>query len=65
MLQVKNVKDHFLATSDFGKVLQDDINVYIAPHRFKNASFKQKLNPVTKNIFRRRNSLVLVFKDIF
>ena len=32
--------------------------------RLNNASFRQKLDPISKNILRRQNPLELVFKDI-
>ena len=60
----KDVKKYLLATSDFGKGMQDDINMYVNRDRLNNASFRQKLNPIAKNIFKRQNPLELVFKDI-
>ena len=53
-----------MATSDFAKGMQDDINLYVTCDRLNNASFRQKLDPIAKNIFRRQNPLELVFKDI-
>ena len=44
--------------------MQDDISMYITKDRLNNASFRQKLDPIAKNIFRRQNSSELVFKDI-
>ena len=44
--------------------MQDEINMYATRDRLNNASFRQKLDPVAKNIFRRQNALELVFKDI-
>ena len=32
--------------------------------RIDNASFRQKLDPISKNFIRRQNSLELVFEDI-
>ena len=32
--------------------------------RINNDSFRQKLNPISKNILRRQNPLELVFEDI-
>ena len=32
--------------------------------RINNGSFRQKLNPISKNILRRQNPLELVFEDI-
>ena len=44
--------------------MQDDINLYITGDRLNNASFRQKLNPISKNIFRSQNPVELVFEDI-
>ena len=44
--------------------MQDDINMYVTRDRLNNGSFRQKLDPIAKNIFRRQNPLELVFKDI-
>ena len=44
--------------------MQDDINLYVTWDRLNNASFRQKLDPIAKNIFHRQNPLELVFKDI-
>ena len=44
--------------------MQTDINHYVTKDRVNNASFKQNLDPVNKNIFRRQNPLELVFEDI-
>ena len=53
-----------LATSDFAKGMQTDINHYVTKDRLNNASFRQKLDPISKNILRRQNPLELVFEDI-
>ena len=44
--------------------MQDDINMYVTRDRLNNARFRQNLDPISKNIFRRQNLLELVFKDI-
>ena len=41
---------YLLATSDFSKGMQDGINHYVTCDRINNASFRQKLDPITKNI---------------
>ena len=51
-----------MATSDFAKGMQDDITLYVTRDRLNNASFRQKLDPIAKNIFRMQNPLELVFK---
>ena len=53
-----------LATSDFAKSILTDINHYVTRDRINDASFRQKLDPISKNILRRQNPLELVFEDI-
>ena len=60
----EDVQKYFLATSDFAKSMQTDINHYVTKDRINDASFKQKLDPISKNILRRENPLELVFEDI-
>ena len=60
----ENVQKYLLVTSDFAKGMQDNINLYLTFDRLSNASFRQNLDPMSKNIFRRQNSLELVFQDI-
>ena len=60
----EDVQKYILATSDFAEDMQDDINLYVTCDRLNSASFRQKLNPMVKNIFLRKNPLELVFKDI-
>ena len=59
-----DVQKYLLATSDFAKSIQTDINHYVTRDRINNASFRQKLDPISRNIIRRQNSLELVFEDI-
>ena len=44
--------------------MQADINHYVTKDRINDASFRQKLDPISKNILRRQNPLELVFEDI-
>ena len=60
----EDVQKYILATSDFAKSIQTDINHYVTRDRLNNASFRQKLDPIRKNIFRRQNLLEVVFEDI-
>ena len=59
-----NVQKYILATSDFAKGMQTDMNHCVTKDRINNASFRQKLDPISKNILRRQNPLEFVFKDI-
>ena len=60
----ENVQKYILATSDFAKGMQKDINRYVTRDRINNASFRQKLDPISKNILRRQNPLELAFEDV-
>ena len=60
LLMYRNV----IAARDFVKGMQTDINHYVTKDRIKNASFRQKSHPTSKNILRRQNPLELVFEDI-
>ena len=60
----EDVQKYILATSDFAEGMQDDINLYVTCDRLNSASFRQKLNPMVKNIFLRKNPQERVFKDI-
>ena len=63
-LPKEDVQKYILATSDFAKSMQTDINHYVTRDRINNASFRQKLDPISKNILRRQNPLQLVYEDI-
>ena len=58
------VQKYILATSDFTKSIQTDSNHYVTKDRINDASFRQRLDPISKNILRRQNPLELVFEDI-
>ena len=60
----EDVQKYILATSDFAKSIQTDINHYVTRDRINNASFRQRLDPISKNILRRQNPLELVCEDI-
>ena len=60
----EDVQKYILATSDFPKSIQTDINHYVTRDRINDASFRQRLDPISKNILRRQNPLELVFEDI-
>ena len=60
----EDVQKYILAKSDFAKSIQTDINHYVTRDRINDASFRQRLDPISKNILRRQNPLELVFEDI-
>ena len=63
-IQREDVQKYILATSDFAKSIQTDINHYVTWDRTNDASFRQKLDPISKNILRKQNLLELAFEDI-
>ena len=60
----EDVQIYILATSDFAKSIQTDINHYVTRDRINDASFRQRLDLISKNILRRQNPLEFVFEDI-
>ena len=60
----EDVQKYILATSDFSKGIQNEINHYVTKDRINDASYRQKLDPISKNIFRRQNPLELVLEDV-
>ena len=62
---VEDVKIFLLATSEFGEENQAEIDLYVTNDRLGEASFRRKLDPMSKSIIRNQNPVMLVFKDIF
>ena len=60
----EDTQKYMLATSDFAKGMETDINNYVTRDKINSVSFRQKLDPIKKNILRRQNPLELVFEDI-
>ena len=60
----EDIEKYIYATSDSAKGIQTDINHYVTKDKINNASFRQKLDPIGKNILRRQNPLELVFEDV-
>ena len=58
------VQKYILATSDFARSIQTNINHNVTRDRINDARFRQKLDPSSRNILRRQNPLELVFEDI-
>ena len=51
-IPVADVQKCILATSDFAKGMQSDINHYVTKDRVNNTSFRQKLDLISKIILR-------------
>ena len=60
----EDVKDFLQATTDYIQEIQSDIDLYVALGKHNEASFRRKLDPIEKNVWRKENPLELVFKEI-
>ena len=60
----KDVKKFVLANSDFGEELQGELDLYVTNNRLNEASFRRRLDPISKNIIRNKNSIEILFKDV-
>ena len=60
----EDVKKYFLATSEFGEEIQGEIELYVMSSRLNKASFRRKLDPISKNVIKNQSSIELFFKDI-
>ena len=61
----KDVKKFLLATSEFGKEIQVEIDLYVTNSKLNEVSFRQKHDPESKNILKKKqNPIELLFKDI-
>ena len=58
----EDVQKYILATSDFAKSIQTDINHHVTRDRINDANFRQKVDPISKSILRRQNPLKLLLK---
>ena len=60
----EDIKSFLLGTSDYANKLQFDIDLYVTRGKHNQASFRRKLDPVSKNIWRKENPLELLFEDV-
>ena len=58
------VKKFLLATRDFGEEMQGELDLYVTNNRLNEASFRRRLNPISKNIISNKNLIELLFKDV-
>ena len=53
-----------LGTSNYAEEIQSDIDLYVTKGKHNEASFRRKLDPIEKNVWRTENPLALLFKDV-
>ena len=59
-----DIKNFLLGTSNYAKGIQLDIDLYVTRSRHNQASFRCKLDPIEKSVWRTENPRALLFKDI-
>ena len=59
-----DIKNFLLGTSNYARGIQSDIDLYVTRGRNNQASFRRKLDPIEKSVWRRENPLALLFKDV-
>ena len=59
-----DIKNFLLGTSDYVNDIQSDIDLYVTRGRHNEASFRRKLDPIEKSVWRLENPLDLLFKDV-
>ena len=59
-----DIKNFLLGTSDYARGIQSDIDLYVTRGRHNHASFRRKLDPIEKSVWRTENPLALLFKDV-
>ena len=59
-----DIENFLLGTSDLAKDIQSDIDLYVTRGRHNEASFRRKLDPIEKSVWRTEKTLALLFKDV-
>ena len=60
----EDVKKFLLATSNSGEQIQGELDLYVTSTRLNEASFRRRLDLISKNIIRNKNPVELLFKDV-
>ena len=60
----KDVKKFVLANSNFVEEIQGELDLYVTNNRLNKASFRRRLDPISKNIIGNKNPIELLFKDV-
>ena len=59
-----DIKSFLLGTSDYARGIQSDIELYVTRGRHNQGSFRYKLDPIEKSVWRTENLLALLLKDV-
>ena len=63
-LRVEDVKKFLLATTDFGNKIHGELSLYGMDGKLDSATFRRKLDPISKNVIRNQNPMEFFFKDL-
>ena len=60
----EDVKKFLLVTIDFGEEIQGELDLYVTNNRLIKASFRRRLNSISKSIIRNKNPIDNLLKDV-
>ena len=63
-LLTDDIKIFLLGMSNYAQEIQSDIDLYVTRGTHNESSFRRKLDPIEKNVWRTENPLALLFKDV-
>ena len=52
------------ATSDFCEEIQGELDLYVTNNRLNEASFRRRLDPISKSIITNKNPIEVLLKDV-
>ena len=59
-----DIKNVLLGTSEYARDIQSDIDLYVTRGKHNQASFRRKLDPIEKSVWRTESPLALFLKDV-
>ena len=60
----EDVKKFLLAIRNFGEERQGELDLYVTNNRLNEASFRRRLDLISKNFIRNKNPIELLFKNV-
>ena len=57
-------KKVLLATSNFGEEIQGELDLYVTNNRLNEASFRRRLDPISKSIIRNKNPTEFLLQNV-
>ena len=60
----EDVTMFLLATRNFSEEIQEEVDLYVTNNRLNEASFRRRLDQISKHIITNENPIELLFKDV-